>query len=401
MPICDAGRAPARPKDAGAALLGPRRPPPHCSIGASCGILARLRTSDFDYDLDPRLIAQAPCTPRDQARLLCHAIGMNRTVHARVADLASLLEPGDLVVVNDTRVRRARLLGRRASGARVEFLLLEQLPDGAWRAMVRPAARVKPGESIALDASDHCARAIARELDAAGGGAVWRVEIEGPTGARAKLEDLERWGRMPLPPYIQRALDDTRSAQDEDSYQTMFAAKLGAIAAPTAGLHFTPALSSALTERSIELEHVTLHVGAGTFRSVEVESIEQHEMHAESFELSPSCEQAIARCRSRRGRVVAVGTTTARVLEHCASDAGAVRAGAGVTRLFLTPGAPFRVVDALFTNFHLPRSTLLMLVSAFAGRERVLDLYAQAMRAGYRFYSYGDAMLLTDRRSPL
>jgi S-adenosylmethionine:tRNA ribosyltransferase-isomerase len=351
------------------------------------------RLSDYDYALPRESIAQAPLEPRDAARLLVHekARGVSR---ARVvADLGEELAAGDLLVLNETRVRAARLLGRRASGGRVEFLFLEPLEDegerSLWRSLVRPAARLKPGEEVVLEDGDLVARAVERE------GPFWRVALGDPRHPELGVEALlERSGRAPLPPYIERGEDDPRGSLDRERYQTVFARQPGAAAAPTAGLHFTPRLLSALEAGGIETARLCLHVGLGTFLPISVEDSREHVMHAEAYELPESTVQAVRACRARDGRVVAVGTTCVRVLEACAGADGELAAGVGRTDLFIEPGHEFRVVDALLTNFHLPRSTLLLLVSAFAGRERVLELYRRAITEGYRFYSYGDAMLL-------
>jgi S-adenosylmethionine:tRNA ribosyltransferase-isomerase len=343
-----------------------------------------VNVSDFDYELPPQLIAQAPAEPRHAARLLAHDVATNRTEHLRVLELERVLRAGDLLVVNDTRVRRARLCGRRATGGAVELLLLEALGHGRWRALARPAAKLRPGEQVELEDGRLSATAIER-----GAGGEWLVELSD--------EGLvEQVGRMPLPPYIRRPADDSALRElDSAAYQTVFARELGAVAAPTAGLHFTPELLERLDAAGVERASVTLHVGEGTFKPVTAEDTAEHEMHAERFDVPEETASAVARCRERGGRVIACGTTSVRALEAVAVEDRIPRAGAGETRLFLVPGSRFRVVDALLTNFHLPRSTLLMLVSAFAGRERVLALYAEAIERGYRFYSYGDAMLLT------
>jgi S-adenosylmethionine:tRNA ribosyltransferase-isomerase len=360
-----------------------------------------LRVSDFDYALSAERIAQSPSEPRDAARLLVHDRAADSTQHANVRSLPDLLAPGDLLVVNDTRVRSTRLLGRRSSGGAVEFLLLERLAPGVWRSLAQPAARLRPGEIVACENGAVHVRMLERpeRADDATGESVpgeWRVELVGTAEADgADLELLERTGRAPLPPYIRRERDgDPRTALDRERYQTVFAREHGAVAAPTAGLHFTAELLARLAQRGVELARVTLHVGEGTFKPVVADDPRDHRMHAERYELSPQTAEAVARCRARGRRVIAVGTTSVRTLETCADAAGTVREGAGETALFITPGYRFRAVDALLTNFHLPRSTLLMLVSAFAGRERVLRLYGEAAALGYRFYSYGDAMLL-------
>lgn len=356
-----------------------------------------MRVSDFDYELPPERIADVPASPRDAARLLVHDVASGRSEHARVRDLPSFLAPGDLLVVNDTRVRAARLVGARASGGAVEMLLVEREATGAWRALVKPAARLKPGEEVALEGGALVARTLSRS-SGGGGHGEWSVElVSAATRERASDAELERHGRMPLPPYLHRPRgEDPRREADRESYQTLFARELGAVAAPTAGLHFTPELLAALSARGVERAHVTLHVGEGTFRSVDVDDTEAHRMHSERFVLGSATAEAIRAARERQRRVIAVGTTSARTLESCALDdgSGLAAARAGETRLFVVPPYRFRVVDVLLTNFHLPRSTLLMLVSAFAGRERTLELYREAIGRGYRFYSYGDAMLL-------
>jgi S-adenosylmethionine:tRNA ribosyltransferase-isomerase len=355
-----------------------------------------VKASDFDYALPPEAIAQHAVEPRDAARLLVHERAPGRTEHRIVRDLPDILRAGDLLVVNDTRVRPARLLGRRASGGRVELLLLS--PDASepthWRAFVRPAKRLRAGEIVEIQGGLVRARAVRRIADEEGApGPEWVVDLE--HGFDSIDAALEAAGRMPLPPYIRRDPDaDPADARDRDRYQTVFAAQPGAVAAPTAGLHFTTDLLARLRARGIETAAVTLHVGAGTFQPLQSDDLSAHAMHAEEFVLPQTTADAVTRARERRGRVVAVGTTSTRVLESCTDEAGRTHARAGSTRLFIQPGRPFRGVDGLLTNFHLPRSTLIVLVSAFAGRERVLRLYREALETGYRFYSYGDAMLL-------
>lgn len=333
-----------------------------------------MKPADFHYDLPPDRIAETPVSPRDKARLLVLGEGL---ADRRVADLPGLLKPGDLLVVNDTRVRKARLYGRRATGGRVELLLLRPEPGGAWQALVRANKRLRPGEEIRVEGG---ARATLLERPA--GDAVWRVRFD-----VADMDALlARFGHVPLPPYIRRA----DAPADEERYQTIFANRPGAAAAPTAGLHFTPALLERLAERGVGIVPVTLHVGYGTFQPVEAERLEDVRLHSEEFFVS---EETAARIAGRRGRLVAVGTTTVRVLETLASTGG-IRAAAGRTDLFLYPGYRFRAVEGLLTNFHLPQSSLLMLVCAFGGTERVLAAYRHAVERGYRFYTYGDAMLL-------
>lgn len=360
-----------------------------------------MRLSDFHYELPPDRIAQEPLRPRDAARLLVHGRGADATRHRGVRDLPQELAPGDLLVVNDTRVLPARLHGRRPSGGAVELLLLGPTGEGrVWRAMARPAKKLRPGEELALEepggGTGLVARLIERELDLDGRGEpFWSLELSDPAAPHTPVETLlARAGRMPLPPYIDRARGvDPRDDGDREAYQTVYARRPGAVAAPTAGLHFTPELLAALAARGVERASVTLHVGLGTFRPLTVSDPREHVMHPERYVLPPATAEAVARCRDRGGRVVAVGTTSVRVLETCAADDGRVSPGEGETRLFLKPGDRFRCVDALLTNFHLPQSTLLLLVCAFAGRERVLGLYEEALERGYRFYSYGDAML--------
>lgn len=374
-----------------------------------------MKVSDFEYELPADRIAHDPIEPRDAARLLVHEIDSDATSHRLVRDLPEHLEPGDLLVVNDTRVVPARLRGRRASGGAIEVLVLGPAPRAgsfgglSVRALAKPGKRIKLGEPFELEGGRLVGWAVERVRHPDGRlAAEWIVELADPMKRGLGLfELLEEFGRMPLPPYIRRdPQSDSRTALDRERYQTVFAREAGAVAAPTAGLHFTPALCAALDARGVERVAVTLHVGVGTFQAVDVEDVADHTMHAESFVLSDATAEAIARTRARGGRVIAVGTTSVRVLEACADETGGtdsrggrgrVRAGAGETSIFITPGYEFRVVDALLTNFHLPRSTLLMLVSAFAGRDRVLRLYGEAIAGGYRFYSYGDAMFLTRR----
>lgn len=351
-----------------------------------------MRVSEFDYELPPERVATHPAAPRDAARLFVHHRAADRSEHLRVRELPDVLRPGDLLVVNDTRVRSARLLGRRASGGAVELLLLGRDASGRWRSLVKPAGRLKPGEHLELEQGALLARLEERARGADGALAPeWWLSLEGEGDPELLVE---RHGRMPLPPYVLRARGDApESVRDREDYQTVFARARGSVAAPTAGLHFTPELLAALAARGIERASVTLHVGLGTFQPVAVEDTREHRMHAEHYELPLETVRAVAAARARGGRVVAVGTTSVRVLESCADETGSLRAGVGETALFLTPGARFRAIDALLTNFHLPRSTLLMLVSAFAGRERVLRLYAEALERDYRFFSFGDAQL--------
>lgn len=344
-----------------------------------------MQTSDFDYDLPPGLIAQQPAERREEARLLVLDRASGETLHRTVADLPGLLGAGDLLVVNDTRVLPARVHGTRSTGGRVEVLFVEPRAGGAWEALVRAGGRLLPGERIDVDAG-------ALELGERVGGGTWTVAAVGETTEAL----MERAGRMPLPPYIRRDRDDARDAMDRERYQTVFAAEPGAIAAPTAGLHLTDALLDAARSRGVTVAEVTLHVGIGTFQPVRTEDLDEHEMHTERYSIPSATAAAIASTREAGGRIVVVGTTSVRALEAAAaaSSDGLPQPGRGVTDLFIRPGHRFRVVDALLTNFHLPRSTLLCLVSALTGRERLFAAYDEAIRSDYRFYSYGDAMLV-------
>jgi S-adenosylmethionine:tRNA ribosyltransferase-isomerase len=343
-------------------------------------MFAAMKTADFDYDLPRESIAQHPAVPRDSARLL--EIRPDRLIDRTVRDLPQCLAAGDVMVVNDTRVIPARIEGTRGA-ARIEVTLHRAQGGGVWRAFARPAQRLRPGDRIAFGAG------LAAEVQARDGG---EVTLAFGLADDALLDALARAGHMPLPPYIRRGAGG--EARDATDYQTIFAARPGAVAAPTAGLHFTPALLVALQERGIALHMVTLHVGAGTFLPVTAERAEDHRMHAEWGEITAATAEAIDAARARGGRIVAVGTTSLRLLESACDEAGRVHPFAGECDLFILPGYRFRAVDLLLTNFHLPRSTLLMLAAAFAGRERILAAYDHAKRTGYRFYSYGDACLL-------
>ena len=329
-----------------------------------------MLTADFDFTLPPGRIAQHPARPRDAARLLV----VGDTLQDRhIRDLPQLLHPGDLLVVNDTRVIPAQLTARRGA-ARVGITLDQAQPDGTWHALARNARRLRPGNQLAFD--DHLtAEILTREGDSI------TLRFSNETA-------LKRTGTLALPPYITRPHGPT--AEDEADYQTMFAEREGAVAAPTAGLHFTPGLLAALDAAGISRVAVTLHVGAGTFLPVRAERVEEHRIHAERGEITPEAAERINAAK----RVVCVGTTTLRLLEAAADEHGLVRPFAGDARTFIVPGVPIRTAGALLTNFHLPRSTLFMLVCAFAGTERMRRAYVHAIAHGYRFYSYGDACLL-------
>ena len=340
-----------------------------------------LELADFDFALPPELIAQEPPPTRDGGRLLCLARATGALAHARIRDLPSQLRPGDLLVVNATRVLPARLRGRKHSGGSAEALLLASLGDGLHRALVRASGRLRAGQQLvfARGCDSLAAEIVALEPD---GSVVLAFASDASPYAL---------GETPLPPYIRRS---EPRADDVERYQTSYARVPGSVAAPTAGLHLSPSLLRALDARGVERAELLLHVGVGTFRPLGAEQLASRRLHAEAFDLPEQTARAIERTRERGGRVVAVGTTTARVLETRAREEGRVAPGRGETELFLAPGDRFRVVDALLTNFHLPRSSLLLLVAAFAGREPVLHAYAQAVRSRYRFYSYGDAMLV-------
>lgn len=348
-----------------------------------------MRLPDFDYELPEGRIAQEPLPRRDASRLLALDRATGALAHLRFSDLPRLLRAGDLLVLNDTRVVPARLRGKKETGGAVEALLLER-EGGGRAAPVRRClldASKPPRPGVRIDFG-HGLRA--EVLSRSGEG--WSVRLTSEDGdpEAAAL----RAGAVPLPPYIRRGPGDPRSALDVERYQTVYAAKPGAVAAPTAGLHFTADLLDRLQGLGVETARLTLHVGPGTFLPVRSERIEDHRMHAEAFDLPGETAEAIGRARRRGGRVVAVGTTVVRTLEGRASGDGSVAAGSGSCDLFIRPGHAFRAVDAMVTNFHLPRSTLLMLVCAFGGRERILAAYAEAVREGYRFYSYGDAMFV-------
>ena len=342
-----------------------------------------MKLDDFDYHLPKNLIARYPPPNREDARLLHLPRENEALAHLQVTDLPRYLSPGDLLVINDTKVNPWRIHGRRESGGRVEVLLLKQLAPGKFRAMARANRPLPEGETIVFDEAHRAtlgAQGLEREL-----------EFSSPDGL---LEWLESFGEMPIPPYLGRSAE----ALDKERYQTVFARNPGAVAAPTAGLHLSEKMLEEVSAAGARIVRLTLHVGAGTFRPVQAENIEEHEMDAESYILTEETVASIHETRVGGGRILAVGTTVVRALESAHIEATAhgrtLEAGEFSTRLFIRPGFRFQAVDMMLTNFHLPRSTLLMLVAAFAGREKILSAYAQAIDAGYRFYSYGDAMLI-------
>jgi S-adenosylmethionine:tRNA ribosyltransferase-isomerase len=346
----------------------------------------------FDYELPEELIAQEPAARRDASRLLVvdRAAPIAAPAEHRFGDLPALLRPGDLLVVNDARVDPVRLTARRASGGTVEVLLLRPAGD-LWEALVKPGRRVRPGERLFLSDGRPGEAVLEVVGDVPGG----RKLIALPSGVPAAAF-LDRWGDMPLPPYIHRRHDDGRAALDRVRYQTVYAASGGAVAAPTAGLHFSDELLEELRRAGVRIASLTLRVGPGTFQPVRVEEVEAHSMEGEEYLLPEACVEAIIATRRAGGRIVGVGTTVVRTLEHAARAAGDIgrAAGAGSADTFIYPGFEFRVIDAMLTNFHLPRSTPLLMVAAQLGRERLLRAYEHAVQQGFRFYSYGDAMLI-------
>ena len=342
-----------------------------------------MLVKDFGYDLPPELIARHPVPERDASRLM----HLNRASHGvdedQFKNLAAHLEPGDLLVMNDTRVLPARLFGCKDSGGKVEIFLIRRdtvLPE-RWTCLLRASKKFREGQVVLL--ANGMQATVCNRLDAES----WQIEFIGPEPFDIWLE---REGHIPLPPYLQRADE----VGDKERYQTVFSKSPGAVAAPTAGLHFTHELLSELKLKGIETAHLTLHTGLGTFQPVRVERVEDHRIHIERYSIPVATADAIRTTKARGGRVIAVGTTTTRTLEYAADDQGNVVAGDGEADIFIYPGYTFKVVDALITNFHLPESTLLMLVSAFAGCGYIRDAYREAIRRGFRFYSYGDAMLI-------
>ncbi len=350
-----------------------------------------LHATDFDYALPPELIAQAPCPQRDRSRLLLLDRRTGSTQHRLFCDLAELLTPGDLLITNEAKVLPARLFGRSEQVRGVQVLLTREIDAGCWEALIRPSRKVRPRDRLELadGAIEACALRRCGE-----GRYLLRLAYDG------NLRDLLwRVGQMPLPPYIKRPhspsgdLAFNPARLDRERYQTVYAKHEGAIAAPTAGLHFTTELINTLNGLSVGFAPITLYVGPGTFRPVRTASVKDHRMEPERYIIPEETATSIKTARHDGRRVIAIGTTTVRALEHASTD-GEVRAGAGTADLFIHPGHRFRIIDALITNFHLPRSTLIILVSAFAGRERILAAYREAIARRYRFYSYGDAMMI-------
>lgn len=342
-----------------------------------------MKTSDFDFELPEELIAQTPLQRRDASRLLVLDKTTGQWRHRRFYDLPALLRPGDCLVLNDSRVLPARLIGHREPGGGVcEVLLLIDRGDKTWECLVRPGKKMRRGARLSFGNGELTAQVV-DELE--GGNRLVRFDYEG-----IFLEVLERLGKMPLPPYIKTEL------QDRERYQTVYSKVTGSAAAPTAGLHFTPELLEKIQAMGVSLAYVTLHVGLGTFRPVKAEDITDHEMHSEYCMISEAAAETINRTKQQGGRVICVGTTSCRTIESFAAQDGTMKASAGWTNIFIYPGYRFKVLDGLITNFHLPQSTLIMLVSALAGREHVLAAYREAVRERYRFFSFGDAMFIAD-----
>ncbi|HIT32814.1 MAG TPA: tRNA preQ1(34) S-adenosylmethionine ribosyltransferase-isomerase QueA [Candidatus Enterenecus stercoripullorum] len=339
-----------------------------------------MKTSDFYFDLPKELIAQTPLERRDGSRLLTLDRVTGETRHLHFYDLPSLLRPGDCLVLNDSRVLPARLFGRRETGGACEVLLLIDRGDQVWECLVRPGKKLKPGTKITFGDGALTAQVV-EEVE--GGNRLIRFDYEG-----IFLESLERLGKMPLPPYIREEL------QDQERYQTVYSRVTGSAAAPTAGLHFTKELLEQVQTMGVKVCYVTLHVGLGTFRPVKAENLENHEMHAEFCVIPRETADAINQTKAAGGRVICVGTTSCRTIESWADEDGHMEAKAGWTSIFIYPGYRFKVLDGLITNFHLPESTLIMLVSALAGREHILAAYEEAVRERYRFFSFGDAMFI-------
>jgi len=354
--------------------------------------------TQLDYELPRELIAQHPTERRDEARMLIVTRDCGVLLDSAVLNLRECLQPGDLLVLNDTKVLPARFAAQRTTGGRVSGLFIAEESPGHWRVMLEGSRRFRVGESLIAPALDDSAHVIIT-LTAYDGGGSWTIAIDPtPLGlpANAGANDiLQQIGVAPLPPYIQRKRSSrTHNVEDRERYQTVYAKHSGAVAAPTAGLHLTTELLEALDRRGVGIAYVTLHVGLGTFKPIEVADLSQHVMHVERFHVPEETTSAIRECRGRHGRVVAVGTTSVRVLETAAVGDRLVKAGSGETSIFIYPPYDFQVVDAIMTNFHLPRSTLLALVMAFAGVEQTRRAYEHAIADRYRFYSYGDAMLI-------
>ena len=339
-----------------------------------------MNKSDFWFDLPEELIAQTPLEKRDESRLLHLDRQTGKIEHRHFYNLPEYLHPGDCLVMNDSRVLPARLIGRRESGGSIELLLLRDLGGNRWECLSRPGRKTRPGQEILFGNGE--LRAIVENVTE-GGNRIVHFEYQG-----IFLEILEKLGRMPLPPYIKAEL------QDPERYQTVYSRELGSAAAPTAGLHFTPELLEEIRQKGVHLAWVTLHVGLGTFRPVKEDQIEDHEMHSEFCMIPSETAETVNRTKENGGRIIAVGTTSCRTLESFAGEDGSLKESSGWTGIFIYPGYTFKCIDALITNFHLPESTLIMLVSALAGKENILNAYRTAVENRYRFFSFGDSMLI-------
>lgn len=340
-----------------------------------------MKVSDFDYYLPEELIAQKPIYPRDASRLLVLDRKTGQVEHCSFTEIVAYLQTGDVLVLNDTRVIPARLFGRRHdTGGKIEVFLLKRLSTREWEVLVKPGKRARLGSTIVFGEGELTAL-VKDRTDA--GGRLLEFEYRG-----VFEEHLDKLGMMPLPPYIKEKLED------RERYQTVYSRMEGSSAAPTAGLHFTPELLATIQTKGIHLAYLLLHVGLGTFRPVAADNVEEHIMHSEYYEVTPKAAETINQARKQGGRIIAVGTTSVRTLETVADEKGIISAGSGWTDIFIYPGYRFKCVDALLTNFHLPKSTLLMLVSAFAGVEQVREAYCQAVENKYRFFSFGDAMFI-------
>ena len=340
-----------------------------------------MKKSDFYFDLPEELIAQTPLQKRDSSRLLCLDKTTGETAHHSFFELTDFLREGDCMVLNNSRVLPARLIGCRSTGGSVELVLLRDLGENRWECLSRPGRKTKPGTELLFGEGE--LRAVVEDV-AEGGNRIVRFEYDG-----IFLEVLERLGKMPLPPYIKAELEDS------ERYQTVYSKELGSAAAPTAGLHFTPELLEKIAAMGVKICFVTLHVGLGTFRPVKEDEIEDHAMHSEFCIIPEETAAAVTEAKKQGRRVIAVGTTSCRTLESFSEEDGTLKAGSGWTNIFIYPGYKFKCVDALITNFHLPESTLIMLVSALAGRENVLNAYKIAVENRYRFFSSGDAMFIS------
>ena len=344
--------------------------------------MIKILLSEFDYELPESLIAQTPVEPRNASRLMILNPATKQILHERFYNLKNFLTAGDTLIFNDTRVIPARLIGHKSTGAQIEIFLLRQIDSSTWETLVKPGRKVTEGTEIFF--SDELSCKIIGRTDF--GGRVVKFKFNG-----IFEEILDRLGETPLPPYIHEKISDI------ERYQTVYNRERGSAAAPTAGLHFTTAQMDELKNFGVNLGFITLHVGLGTFRPVQVENVESHQMHEEFFTIPQATADLIHETKSRGKRIIAVGTTSVRTLESAALDNSNVKAGSDSTKIFIYPGYKFKIVDALITNFHLPKSTLIMLVSAFAGREFILDAYKTAVNEGYRFFSFGDAMFIESK----